>query len=67
MEKTEGKYTVADVIQITADMLSRVRLPVHETEAIGIIMSAIKNLDECVLAMKRDAKTGEKEKVTDDV
>ena len=62
MDKT---YSVCDVIEMTADLLAKVRLPIGEVDAIVTILSAIKNLKECTEAIK--ANTKQEEEVTEEV
>lgn len=50
-------YTIEDVLKITVDMLSRIKVPVGLIEEIAMpIDSAKNNLIECINAMNKSAE-----------
>ena len=61
MEKKE--YTIAEVIVMTADMLSQIEVPVELIEKVGLpIARSINNLRSCAKAIMKAQKDEENEK-----
>lgn len=52
----EEKLTVAQVLEITVNILSRIQIPVTLTQSVGgPVMAAVNNLQQCLNAMKQTA------------
>ena len=58
----EERFTIKQVLIITMDMLRNIgTVPLDEVEHIGMpLLSAIRNLEECIKAINEDEKRQEK-------